>query len=171
MYMESLAASYLESLGYGDDLREEILRERNNYCLKKYLINRSLYQDLVTFRKVGYIREECFEDKASGKVKFVRNRRLFNNNDVSLERTSKVLWKGNISKILDTGVNSVHGIAYLLGLIITEEFVRRPKEEVLPEMFNLINKMDEYDLERVVNSLKIDILKKDEEEERVLKKK
>lgn len=38
-------------------------------------------------------------------------------------------------------------------------------------MFNLINKMDEYDLERVVNSLGIDILKKDEEEERVLKKK
>ena len=38
-------------------------------------------------------------------------------------------------------------------------------------MFNLINKIDEYDLERVVNSLKIDILKKDEEEERVLKKK
>ena len=171
MYMESLAASYLESLGYGDNLREEILRERNNYCLKKYLINRSLYQDLVTFRKVGYIREERFEDKASGKVKFVRNRRLFNNNNVSLERTSKVLWKGNISKILDTGVNSVHGIAYLLGLIITEELVRRPKEEVLPEMFNLINKMDEYNLERVVNSLGIDILKKDEEEERVLKKK
>ena len=152
-------------------LEEKILGERNNYCLKKYLINRSLYQDLVTFRKVGYIREESFEDKVSGKVKFVRNRRLFNNNDVSLGRTSKVLWKGNISKILDTGVNSVHGIAYLLGLIITEELVRRPKEEVLPEMFNLINKMDEYDLERVVNSLKIDILKKDEEEERVLKKK
>ena len=104
-------------------------------------------------------------------MKFVRNRRLFNNNDVSLERTSKVIWKENISKILDTGVNSVHGIAYLLGLIITEELVRRPKEEVLPEMFNLINKMDEYDLERVVNSLGIDILKKDEEEERVLKKK
>ena len=171
MYMESLAASYLESLGYGDNLREKILRERNNYCLKKYLINRSLYQDLVTFRKVGYIREERFEDKVSGKVKFVRNRRLFNNNDVSLERTSKVIWKENISKILDTGVNSVHGIAYLLGLIITEELVRRPNEEVLPEMFNLINKMDEYDLERVVNSLEIDILKKDEEEERVLKKK
>ena len=38
-------------------------------------------------------------------------------------------------------------------------------------MFNLINKMDEYDLERVVNSLEIDILKKDEKEERVLKKK
>ena len=38
-------------------------------------------------------------------------------------------------------------------------------------MFNLINKTDEYNLERVVNSLKIDILKKDEEEERVLKKK
>ena len=171
MYMESLAASYLESLGYGDDLREKILRERNNYCLKKYLINRSLYQDLVTFRKVGYIREERFEDKVSGKVKFVRNRGAFNNNDVSLERTSKVLWKGNISKILDTGVNSVHGIAYLLGLIITEELVRRPKEEVLPEMFNLINKTDEYDLERVVNSLGIDILKKDKEEESVLKKK
>ena len=38
------------------------------------------------------------------------------------------------------------------------------------QMFNLINKIDEYDLERVVNSLEIDILKKDKEEERVLKK-
>lgn len=37
-------------------------------------------------------------------------------------------------------------------------------------MFNLINKIDEYDLERVVNFLEIDILKKDKEEERVLKK-
>lgn len=38
-------------------------------------------------------------------------------------------------------------------------------------MFNLINKIDEYDLERVVNSLEIDILKKDEKEESFLKKK
>lgn len=37
-------------------------------------------------------------------------------------------------------------------------------------MFNLINKIDEYDLKRVVNFLEIDILKKDKEEERVLKK-
>ena len=37
-------------------------------------------------------------------------------------------------------------------------------------MFNLINKIDEYDLKRVVDSLEIDILKKDKEEEGVLKK-
>mgnify|MGYP005754366725 CR=1 FL=1 len=171
MYMESLAASYLESLGYGDNLREEVLRERNNFCLRKYLINRSLYQDLVTFKNNGCIREESSEDKFSGKVKFVRNRGTFNSNDVFLERTKKVLWKGNISKILDTGVNSVHGIAYILGLIITKELMNRPKEEVLPEVFNLIDKIDEYDLERVVNSFGIDILKKDREEKRVLKKK
>ncbi len=35
-------------------------------------------------------------------------------------------------------------------------------------MFNLINKIDEYDLKRVVNSLGIDILKKDKEEEKFI---
>ena len=75
-----------------------------------------------------------------------------------------------IDNIIGNGNMIFDGCQYLLGTIITKELVRRPKEEVLSEMFNLINKIDEYDLERVVNSLEIDILKKDKEEERVLKK-
>ena len=48
--------------------------------------------------------------------------------------------------------------------MVTEELVERPKEEVLPVMFDIIDNMQDYSLDRAIESLDIKCLEQDTEE-------
>ena len=187
IYMEEMALSYLESIGYDKKLIEFM---QNHRVLSNFSVYESLFHNLTLvnkYKKKGIVTKEDlmqpfietnkeFKEWQEKMINLALKQgrdipeTLSDDYSINPEEAAIDMVDREIDNIIGNGNMIFDGCQYLLGTMITKELMNRPKEEVLPEMFNLINKIDEYDLERVVNSLEIDILKKDKKEERVLKK-
>ncbi len=165
IYMEIMAGEYLEVKVYGEDLGKLFLTRHRIDDDKTFMANELFLKDLIDVLNGKVIINENNktggEPSKSGKVRFERRRESL---DWLMISKRDRICDLNTEKILKDGLGVLDCFKYFLGTMVTEELVERPKEEVLPVMFDIIDNIQDYSLDRAIESLDIKCLEQDTEE-------
>lgn len=183
IFYERLAATYLEKIGYGENIVKYVMvdRKNNNFDIYSCLI--SLLEDICKYSKTGIVRREekiAYEKEKNNcitkcqrellKILETENIKieeleLLKTNDNDIEKAVDEECDYKILTFAKKGLEVINGYQYLIGSYIVDKLMENIDEEVLSNMEYITNNLSQFNINGILKTLNIEGIFSSEETE------
>lgn len=190
IFFEKLSAQFLRDKGYKQEIIDKVTKDRNRNNIEIYMGISSLFNDISTFIKDGYISrdnkllfwENNFRTFQETKEKMVKlNKELDEQIDISFLELFKIDIYDMVDKECDNlidvfiqnGLLAINGYQYLLDTYLAEEVLKKVNDDnsIISRMINVTNNLANLNLKDVLSQFDIkDIIDTTKEESNIKSK-
>ena len=171
IYYEKIAANYLISVGYDENIIKQVIRDRNQNNYKIYWSIRSLLIDLCSYNKREPItRENKIETfKKSIEIIFEVKKNLakiceeagesVDDLDIPNYNYGELIDKKcdeNISSFINSGPLILNGYQYLIDSYLADSVLEKYDNNTLDKMIFITEHLAEFNIEKIINYFEID---------------